>query len=238
MVKIDKFTIYGERCSGTNYLEEVIIKNFDVNLTYEFGFKHFFGFTDNLDKSDNTLFICIVRNINDWINSFYRDMHHLPLKYIKNISEEQKIYKFLNDEIWSFDDRNNNRDTSKEIMHDRNIYTHQRYKNIFELRNTKLQYMIEDLPKKVKNYIFIKYEDLIDNFEEIIEKIKNCGMKIREDIHFPTNIIHYKKNTNLNYINIKKTRQNKIDISKIIYNKNFIPYYESKLGYLKMDYIY
>jgi hypothetical protein len=32
---ITKFTIYGERCSGTNYLEELILINFDVTLTTE-----------------------------------------------------------------------------------------------------------------------------------------------------------------------------------------------------------
>ena len=38
---IKKFTIYGERCSGTNYLENLILVNFDVNLTWEYGWKHF-----------------------------------------------------------------------------------------------------------------------------------------------------------------------------------------------------
>lgn len=35
-------------------------------------------------------------------------------------------------------------------MNDRNIYTRNRYQNIFELRHTKIKYMIEDLPKKLK----------------------------------------------------------------------------------------
>ena len=42
-----KYTIYGERCSGTNYLENIININFDVNITWEYGWKHFFGFQDN-----------------------------------------------------------------------------------------------------------------------------------------------------------------------------------------------
>ena len=40
--------------------------------------KHFFGFQDEqLKQSDDTLFICIVRNLPDWINLFYRTPHHL-----------------------------------------------------------------------------------------------------------------------------------------------------------------
>jgi hypothetical protein len=81
---IKKYTIYGERCSGTNYLENLIDKNFDIKITWEFGWKHFFGFNDNqLKNSDDTLFICIVRNPVDWINSFYRELHHSPIKYKK-----------------------------------------------------------------------------------------------------------------------------------------------------------
>ena len=39
-----KYAIYGERCSGTNYLENIININFDVKITWEYGWKHFFGF--------------------------------------------------------------------------------------------------------------------------------------------------------------------------------------------------
>ena len=130
---LKRYTIYGERCSGTNYLENLININFNVNITWEYGWKHFFGFEDEkLKNSDDTLFICIVRNLPDWINSFYRQKYHLPLKYKKNMLEEEKIDEFLNKEFWSFDDNNNNRDMTKEIMTDRNIYTKKRYKNIFE----------------------------------------------------------------------------------------------------------
>ena len=61
-MSIPRYTIYGERCSGTNYLQDVIERNFDVELTWEYGFKHFFGFQEEqLKKSDDTLFICIIR---------------------------------------------------------------------------------------------------------------------------------------------------------------------------------
>ena len=73
---IHTVTIYGERCSGTNYLENLLINNFDVEITWIYGRKHFFGFND-LNNSDDVLFIGIVRNIFDWINSLYREKHHL-----------------------------------------------------------------------------------------------------------------------------------------------------------------
>ena len=223
---IKKYTIFGERCSGTNYLENLININFDVHLTWEFGFKHFFGFV-NLENSDDTLFICIVRNPIDWINSFYREMYHLPLKYKENLTYQEKLHQFMNEEIYSFNDKDNNRDTTKEIMNDRHIYTGKRYKNIFELRYTKINWMINDLPKKVNNYILIRYEDLINNFEDTIIKIKNKGLSIRKDINFPLNWIYYKKNKK----NLYTKKENTISDKIIISNPNFILQFEKKLNY-------
>ena len=226
---LKKYTIYGERCSGTNYLENIININFDVNLSWEYGWKHFFGFQDDkLKNSDNTLFICIVRNLPDWINSFYREKHHLPLRYKTNMSEEEKIDEFLNKEFWSFNDNNNNRDTSKEIMEDRNIYTGERYKNIFELRHTKIKWMLEDLQIKIKNCIFIKYEDLINNFEETLFKIKDKGLEVKKNINFPLNTNNYRNEKNKN--NRKFTpKKNSLSTEFILSNPNLIRLYEKKL---------
>ena len=47
---IKKVTIYGERCSETNYLEQLLINNFDIDITWKYGWKHFFGFHKNLLK--------------------------------------------------------------------------------------------------------------------------------------------------------------------------------------------
>lgn len=165
----------------------------------------FFGFQDDkLKNSDDTLFICIVRNPVDWINSFFREKWHLPLKYKKGIkSIEKKVDIFLNNEFWSFNDNNGNRDISKEIMEDRNIYTGERYKNIFEMRHTKIKWMLEDLPNKVKNYIFIRYEDLINDFVNIIQKIKEKGLNVKENIIFPINITKYKNSKKINILKNK-----------------------------------
>ena len=180
---IKKLTIYGERCSGTNYLEELITANFDVNITWEYGWKHFFGFND-LSNNDETLFIGIIRNPYDWINSFYREQHHLP-KYFINIDN------FLNSEIISFDASDN------EIMDDRNMHTKERYKNIFELRNTKFKFLTEDMPSLVKNYLLITYDDLLNMFNNTIDKIKDKGLIVKSGINYPVNIKYYKKTDTL-----------------------------------------
>lgn len=178
---IKKVTIYGERCSGTNYLEELLTENFDVTLVWDYGWKHFFGFNE-LKNTDDVLFIGIVRNLHDWINSMYKKKHHLPKDNTKDVNS------FLNNEFYSVDKDN------KEIMNDRNIYAkNSRYKNIFELRHVKNKFLVKDMPKLVKNYLLITYDDLASNFGNTMKKIKNYKLPVKSNIKFPINISYYKR---------------------------------------------
>jgi hypothetical protein len=222
---LKNIVIYGERCSGTNYLEELLLLNFQVQrIKNKFNSKHFFGF-HSYEDTDDILFICIVRGPHEWFNSLFRQPYHLPYLLRGN------IHNFLNNEIFSFDDYNYpDKYETREIMEDRNIYTKERYKNIFELRHTKLKFLVEDLPKKVKNFILIRYEDLIWNFGNTMNKIKNCNLEVNENINFPVNTNNYKQNPNINFLTKKKDP--KIIPGKIIYgNPNFNPQYEIRLGY-------
>jgi hypothetical protein len=194
-----KVTIYGERCSGTNYLEELLIYNFDVEIVWNYGWKHFFGFND-LTNSDDTLFIGIIRNLEDWINSLYREKHHLPTHLTENIDT------FLTNTFYSIYYNGN------EIMTDRNIDTGERYKNIYELRLVKNKYLIEKMPKLVKNYCLITYDELVDSFLDIMNKLKNSGLKIKDNIDFPLNVTYYKKEKNTSF----KKKENIIPNEKII----------------------
>ena len=90
--------------------------------------------------------------------------------------------------------------------------------------------MIENLPKKVKNYIFIRHEDLLHNFEQTMKKIKNKGLNIKNNINFPVNVNKY-KNSNNNYVK----KKNEISNSKILGNKNFKKFYELELKYITVD---
>jgi len=219
---ISNIKIYGERCSGTNYLEILISKNFKVNITQSYGFKHFFGF-DSLENSDNTLFICIVRHYHSWINSLYRKKWHLsPI--------QQKSKKnFLYSEHWSYYDdyRNHGKNYGKEIMEDRDIYTHQRYKNIIELRYIKLKWMLETLPKNIKHYIFIRYEDLLENFNYIMNSIYVKGVPLLSPKKFPENHTNY-KNSNKKFI---PSDENTIRVEEIDNHPSFNSYLEKKLLY-------
>lgn len=206
---IKKYTIWGERCSGTNYLQKLIESNFETELTWDYGYKHFFGF-NGFDNSDTTLFICIVRNPYDWINSFYKNLHNHPLKNNNIVKESSKIKLFLNNTWYSITKKNGK---LEEEMTDRNIYTKKRYKNIFEMRHYKLKYMLTTLPNNAKNCLLIRYEDLIDNYGFYMNLLKKKGLKSKKNIIFPLN---YEK-----YMNGSKTYDFKFDKKKII--KDIIP---------------
>ena len=157
--KIDYFCIFGERCSGTNFLEQSLLENFHIiKHPYQVN-KHFFGHKD-LPEEDNILFIGIVRHPYTWINSIYKYPYHIDksIRFNKNL--------FINSEIFSMEGNN-------EILQDRNIFTKERYKNIFELRKVKLEFLHDKLPLIAKNYILIKYEDLRDDYENTLNFIKN-----------------------------------------------------------------
>ena len=220
---ITKFTIFGERCTGTNYLQYLIQQNFEIEITWKYGWKHFFGFNE-LKNSDDTLFIGIVRNPYDWMNSLFREQHHLPEKF-KNINN------FLNDEIYSLYDKNDENNIHKN---DINIYTKEKYKNIFELRNTKLKFLIEDMPSLVKNYLVIRYEDLLDDFENTMNKIKEKGLIIKNNITFPSNIIYYTSYCGIiKDTKFSKNNKKKKYISNDLIENKLYTFYEIKLNYLQ-----
>lgn len=52
-----KFTIFGERCSGTNFLEKAILENFELEMTNEYGWKHFWGYSDYSIIPDNVFLL-------------------------------------------------------------------------------------------------------------------------------------------------------------------------------------
>jgi hypothetical protein len=87
--------------------------------------------------------------------------------------DEKGIDAFLNNEWYSIHEEGEEK--GSEMMDDRNIYTGERYKNIFEMRSTKYKYLLTDMKTKVKHYYFIRYEDLLNDYQKclVFQKITN-----------------------------------------------------------------
>ena len=153
---IKRFTILGERHSGTNWIERIVLSRLELELTWEFGSKHFIKNTNwtTLNKGHDVLFICITRNIYDWIHGFYKLPHHVG----SNIKCDK--YKFMLSQ-W---------DSGQE---DYNFINNKPYENIFHMRKSKLEFYIDFLPNIIYNMIIIRYEDLLINPENIVSFISD-----------------------------------------------------------------
>jgi hypothetical protein len=164
---IKKFCVFGERCSGTTYLEMLIESNFNLERTDEFGLKHLWLLTD-FSSSNTTLFIGIERNLLDWLDSFARTPHQVrpycPLNYNTLFFEPIRSYM------------------GKNLVEE--------YANIMECRTTKSN-IIHSLPNIVKHFYFIKYEDLIADPIAFLELIKDKFSLVPKLVPF-RNWIHYK----------------------------------------------
>lgn len=191
------FVIYGERNSGTNYLETILtgksyhehhnIAAFDIpvinsSIKQKFdpdhGHKHFFGFhSDIIKQTKGVIFIGIIRNPYDWIMGLSKTLHHIP-------PENHDIISLLTNEWYSIEHNKKHIDYGKELLDDRdfdtgklpriNNYSRQnlpvRYKNIFAMRSKKLRYLYDTMPIIAKNYEFIKYEDLCNDPWSIVTR--------------------------------------------------------------------
>lgn len=89
-------------------------------------------------------------------------------------------------------------------------------------------YMTDTLPKIAKNYIFIKYEDLSNNFDKVMNQIKDIGINPKANINFPLNSKSYKNNPNQKMYFNKKIIVDEIEIIK---NTNYNAKIENKIGY-------
>lgn len=217
------FTVYGERCSGTNFLTSAMQENFKLEFTTKYTWKHFFGHYkfENNEEENDTLFIGIVRNPITWIDSFYKKPHHVPSENLVNINS------FISNKFYSI----YNSDPHNEIMEDRHILTNERYNNIFELRYVKNNYLITEMKKKVKNYLLIRYEDLRDNYNSVLQFLEKKFNLERKYEEFKI-IDSYKGNNTVKFIKKNVTLRN--NIIKLI-KKNVNSEQEKDLGYLILN---
>jgi hypothetical protein len=172
------FTIQGERCSGTHFVQYALLFNFIIEYK-NLKEKHFFGFNEdiyNAENSEDTLFIYVIRHPIDWIDSFFKRLHHVPEE------NKKKIQNFTNNEFYSIYEEGPEKGT--EIMEDRNLFTKERYKDIFELRKTKNEYMLHHVRNKVKHFLLLRYEDLRDDFDNTLKKIQaQFNLKQKHEVY-------------------------------------------------------
>lgn len=180
--RISRIQIFGERCTGTNYLESLVNVNLlDVKVTWDFGWKHFFH-EPGVEQAGDTLFICIYRDPVDWLRSFDKKRWHVAPE-LKELSfsdyiraEWQCVWdedadKFPGDPLYR-----------TEMLFERDPETGERFANVIKMRAAKIKNW-ESLQGKVAHQISIRYEDLESDPKAIIKLIAS-KFKIRRKFFF------------------------------------------------------
>jgi hypothetical protein len=179
--------IFGERCSGTKFLESLVQKNFrDVALTKAFGFKHWFirghhprcranASTDYecsrpLSDSRDTLFLCIVREPLDWLRSFHLRPYHAGNHWNLPFSE------FIRKPWHSFETARVNR--CWPLRAD-GYWFIEDAENVLRLRTRKLQHLL-NLAPLVEHFQVVNYETLRDDPQSLAQIAARFGIALAQ----------------------------------------------------------
>ena len=199
---LEKYTIFGERNSGTNYLKKVLQQHLKLKFTREYGWKHWYikgvtprgienTTTDNecikpITDSDDTLFVIIVRNVYTWVGSMYKKPHH-----IKNINKNS-LFEFISNKYIAYEKGPGGHKEGTKTAWLKNSdheypYFMEEADNLIELRNLKNNHFY-NIRNNVKHYFFIRQEFL---HQDIKAMVKKFNLK-----HNPLNLSSYKKPKN------------------------------------------
>lgn len=194
---ISQVQIFGERCSGTNYLAALVSNNFaGVELTTEFGWKHWFirgheprgrpnRSTDrecvrSLADSDDTLFVVIHRDPFDWLRSLHRRPYHAPGHW--NIPFSEFIRK-----PWFCAEPTRANPLWPES--ETGEYFIEEADNVVRLRTQKAEHFL-GLGSVVRNVVHLRYEDLAADPTLLAGVAERFGITLKhpevadETVHF------------------------------------------------------
>lgn len=179
--------IFGERCSGTNYLASLIQKNFEgVEITKAFGGKHWFikdhlprcrpnRSTDHqckrpLSDSGDTLFVVIYRDPLDWL----RSLHSKP--YHANGHRGLEFSEFLRKRWVSYETKRMN---PHWPQCDGGYYFIEEAENVLQLRSLKIRHL-NRLQEAVENVTFINYEELVLDTRLLVDVAQRFGIRLKQ----------------------------------------------------------
>lgn len=150
--------IFGERCSGTNYVAALLRRNLpQLTVTDRYGWKH--GFTDRVtDAAPGCLFVVVHRDAFDWVRSLCRQPWHAaaPLR-------DRPLGEFVREPWWCEWGRDmqlppDDPRRGTEMVHERDPATGERFANALLLRTAKYRDWAT-LPGRVRHVLAVRYED-------------------------------------------------------------------------------
>lgn len=154
--------IFGERCSGTNFVAQLLRRNVPrLTLTDDHGWKH--GFPQGVeDCAEDFVFVIVARDPCDWVRSLRKKPWHAagPLRDVD-------LATFVREPWWCEWGRDmplaeDDPRIGTEMMHERDPDSGERYANALQLRTGKLR-VWQELANSVRHHQLVRYEDVRQN---------------------------------------------------------------------------
>lgn len=159
------FQVFGERNSGTNFVEQLVERNFAIQRVQNYGWKHGFPVSVGYHRQSLILFVC--RDPIDWVVSMYNTPHapHADVNldsFPEFIRSEWAIFNRRNSrKVWQKRWNATSRDglDLMENTFDRHPETGLRFRTIMEMRRSK---MVAGLSfrNRLCNLVIARYEDI------------------------------------------------------------------------------
>lgn len=182
------FQVFGMRCSGTNYLQALLEKNFeDCIRDMRYGWKHGgFGFPSKTVDPDpvkrhyresleprsapkDHFFLVIYRDPFAWLQSLHRSPHHAPFMVGLEFSQ---FIRMRWDSYPNIDMRGQDFAKDRKVRYAVGIVDNslERFDSVFELRRVK-SYRFHRMPDRASNFAYVNYECLAEQPEFVLRTI-------------------------------------------------------------------
>jgi hypothetical protein len=155
--RLRRLQIFGERCSGTNYVAQLLRRNLGLEPTDAHGWKH--GWLDRVEgPAADTLFVVVHRDPFDWL----RSLHRMPWHAAPAL-QGLPFAQFVRTPWWcewgqhmDLEPQDPRRGT--EMLHERDPDTGRRFDHVLALRTAKHRAW-EALAGRVQHVAALRYED-------------------------------------------------------------------------------
>ncbi len=149
--------IYGERCSGTNWVAQMLRRNlFGIRLVDDFGWKHGWVYGD-VERAEDCVFVVVHRDPFDWLRSLHRMPWHAGPEL-----HDVSFARFLRTPwrcVWGADMELAEGDPRRgtEMLHERDPLTGEPFANVMRLRAAKM-HAWDALRARVRHHVDVRYE--------------------------------------------------------------------------------
>jgi len=195
---ITRLALYSERCSGSNYIQSLVLTNMEGISLDESCHKHFPPWLElhasnylgspshyTFEGSDDLLVVVIFRNPYDWVRSLHRKPWHAAL-CLQNIPFSQFIRQ-----AWQLNLNQPGivRLQKQHPFMDLNPVDGTPFTNALMLRTAKIRTMLK-IKERAKNVYYINYETVRDYPQEVLQELQEVF-----DLHMKSEyqpVLYYK----------------------------------------------